>query len=60
MKCIKILYKAERVDEYTAVYFNLKRFSLVNQQIGREKGTMVMKKFIALIADQLDDEYENV
>ena len=60
MKCIKILYKAERVDEYTAVYFNLKRFSLVNQQIGRENGTMVMKKFIALIADQLDDEYENV
>ncbi|WP_303824044.1 bifunctional diguanylate cyclase/phosphodiesterase [Ruminococcus flavefaciens] len=60
MKCIKILYKAERVDEYTAVYFNLKRFSLVNQQIGRENGTLVMKKFIGLIAEQLDDEFENV
>lgn len=60
MKCVKLLCKAEHIDEYAAIYFNLKRFSLVNQQIGRENGTIVMKKFIGLISDILDDEYENV
>ncbi len=60
MKTVRVLCKAERIDEFTAVYFNLKRFSIVNQQIGRENGTRVMKKFIGMIDELLDHENEFV
>ena len=58
MKCAQILCKAGRIDQFTAVRFNFKHFSVVNQNIGRENGTLVMKKFIGLIDDLLDDENE--
>ncbi|HOA00064.1 bifunctional diguanylate cyclase/phosphodiesterase [Ruminococcus sp.] len=60
MKTVRQLCKEERIEDYTAVYFNLKRFSIVNQQIGRENGTRVMKKFISMIDDLLDHKYEFV
>ena len=60
MKTVRQLCKEERIEDYTAVYFNLKRFSIVNQQIGRENGTRVMKKFIGMIDDLLDHKYEFV
>ena len=60
MKTVRVLCKAERIDEFTAVYSNLKRFSIVNQQIGRENGTRVMKKFIGMIDELLDHENEFV
>ena len=58
MKCTHILCKAGQINQFTAVRFNLKRFSVVNQNIGRENGTRVMKKFISFIDDLLDDENE--
>ena len=58
MKCAQILCKAGQIDQFTAVRFNFKHFSVVNQNIGRERGTLVMKKFISLIDDLLDDENE--
>ena len=60
MKCGKRLCKAGTIANYTAVRFNLKRFSVVNQHIGRESGSLVMKKFIGYISDLLDDENESV
>lgn len=58
MKCAQILCKTRRIDQFTAVRFNLKHFSVVNQNIGRENGTLVMKKFINFIDNLLDDESE--
>ena len=58
MKCAWILCNSRRIDQFTVVRFNFKRFSAVNQYIGRENGTLVMKKFISLIDDLLDDENE--
>ena len=58
MKCAQILCRAGRIDQFTAVRFNLKHFSVVNQNIGRENGTLVMKKFVGFIDDLLDDEDE--
>ena len=58
MKCAQILCKTRRIDQFTAVRFNFKHFSVVNQNIGRENGTLVMKKFISFIDDILDDENE--
>ena len=60
MKCTQILCKKRRIDQFTAVRFNLKHFSVVNQNIGRENGTLVMKRFIGFIDDLLDDEDELV
>ena len=60
MKCAKRLCKSGKIDNYTAVRFNLRRFAVVNQHIGRESGSIVMKKFIGYIADLLDDENEAV
>ena len=58
MKCAQILCKKGQIDQFTAVRFNLKHFSVVNQNIGRENGTLVMKRFIGFIDDLLDDEDE--
>ncbi len=41
---------------FAAVYFNLKRFALINQQIGRERGTLVMRAFTHNLADMFDEE----
>ena len=60
MKNVRLLCRKERVDSFAAVRFNLKRFSIVNQQLGRENGTRVMKKFISCIEEILTDEYEAV
>ena len=60
MKCAQILCKTRRIDQFTAVRFNFKHFSVVNQNIGRENGTLVMKRFIGFIDALLDDEDELV
>ena len=58
MKCAPALCKTGRINQFVSVRFNLKHFSVVNQYIGRERGTLVIKRFIGLIDDLLDDENE--
>ena len=58
MKGTHILCKTGQIYQFTAVRFNFKHFSVVNQNIGRENGTLVMKKFISFIDDLFDDENE--
>ncbi|MCH5333150.1 MAG: GGDEF domain-containing protein [Agathobacter sp.] len=58
MRLAHTLCQTGQISQFTAVRFNLKRFSVVNQNIGRENGTLVMKKFIRFIDDLLDDENE--
>ena len=60
MKCTTPLCRTGQITQFTVVRFNLKHFSVINQNIGREYGTLVMKKFIELIAALLDDENELV
>ena len=60
MKNVRLLCRNERIDSFAAVRFNLKRFSIVNQQLGRENGTRVMKQFISCIDEILTEEYEVV
>ena len=52
MMLVRKLYKEEAIDGFAAIYFNLKGFSIVNQQIGRENGTRVMKRFIGIIEEE--------
>lgn len=60
MKNIRLLCKAECIDRFAAVRFNLKKFSVVNQQLGRENGTRVMKQFIKCIDEIFTEQYEVV
>lgn len=34
-----------KIGQYTVVYFNLRKFFIVNQLVGRDKGTIVMRNF---------------
>ena len=54
------LCKEEAIDGFAAVYFNLKSFSVINQQIGRENGTRVMMRFIGILEALTDCEEECV
>ena len=49
MKQAHILCKTGQIAQFTAVRFNLKHFSVVNQNVGRETGTLVMKKFVGFV-----------
>lgn len=51
------LCNSDKIIGYTAIYFNLKKFSVVNQQFGRKNGTKIMKQFIhELSKDFFEDE----
>lgn len=51
---------AGKIDQYGVCYFNLKRFSVINQNIGRPRGTVVMRRFISDLGAKLTDESEVV
>lgn len=55
MKNIGMLIESEQIEKYGACYFNLKRFSVINQNIGRERGTVVMRKYISQLKGKLSD-----
>lgn len=45
------------ISDYCASFFNLRHFSSVNQQVGREKGTEVMLSFLKILsADFTENE----
>lgn len=46
MKKANFLIAKGEIEKYGACYFNLRRFSVINQQIGRKKGTRVIRKFV--------------
>ncbi len=45
-----------RISEYGAGYFNLKRFSMINQQIGRDGATEIMEIFIEQLQERLAED----
>ncbi len=56
MKTCGMLIKAGSIGQYGAGYFNLKRFSNVNQQLGRDDATEVMLAFIKGLQKKLTEE----
>ena len=60
MKCVRILFRMGRINEFVAIRFNLKHFSVVNEYVGRDRGTQVMKIYIGMINDLFDDGNETV
>ncbi|MCR4888378.1 MAG: bifunctional diguanylate cyclase/phosphodiesterase [Ruminococcus sp.] len=55
-RTINELINTNTIIGYAAIYINLKRFSAVNLQLGREIGTKVMRRFIGSINDILKNK----
>lgn len=51
LRAMGMLIAKKEITQYGACYFNLKRFSLVNSQLGRKLGTEVMKTFVHGLQD---------
>ena len=49
IRFLEQLSSTNRLVGHTAVCFNLRRFSLVNQQLGRDLGDVVMRKYYLLL-----------
>ena len=56
MKNTNLMISRGEIINYAACYFNLRHFSVVNQQIGRGRATTVMGKFIRQLQDRLSDK----
>ncbi len=54
MKNLSMYISDGTISKYGACYFNMRRFSIVNQNIGRPKGTLVLKRFIKQLESKLD------
>lgn len=55
MKMLGMIIEQHTAQKYVAGYFNLKRFSVVNQRLGRKAGTRVMRLFIQGLQDKLTE-----
>lgn len=53
--CAKTIREG-RIGEYGAGYFNLKRFSMINQQVGRNSATEIMARFITELQERLAED----
>ncbi|MBR3736155.1 MAG: EAL domain-containing protein [Lachnospiraceae bacterium] len=55
MELIGRLSAQRRAQEFGYCYFNLKSFSLVNERVGRDKATDLMKAYVHQLMDKLRD-----
>lgn len=53
-KVINEIIEEGNIGKYGACYFDMKRVSMINDQLGRKTGTDVMKKYVNQLAEQLE------
>ncbi len=56
MRYIEQLNEKKRLGTHTAAYFNLRRFSQINQEIGRNAGDMVMRSYFTMLEEVIGDD----
>ena len=56
MQSLERLYQQGKIVNYTAMFLNLRRFSVINQQLGRRVGTLVMKRYAKAIESALSGD----
>ncbi len=56
MQSLARLYQQGRIGGFTAMFLNLKRFSVVNQQLGRKLGSLVMKRYVKTLEASLSGD----
>ncbi|MBR1863667.1 MAG: GGDEF domain-containing protein [Ruminococcus sp.] len=55
LRYLGVLHEREQLGGHTAICFNLKRFTAINQKLGRTRGTYVMRAFTNEIAAHLNE-----
>lgn len=55
-KTLDELIAAKQIENYVACRFDMKRFSVVNHQFGRETGTKILNKFIVRLQKGLGED----
>lgn len=53
MKLTSMLLRKGKITKYGVCVYNLRRFSVINQRIGRDNGTRVMKNYIKLLEEAM-------
>lgn len=49
MKCVGDCMNAGKIGQYAACFFNIRRMSIINSQIGRDNGTKLLKKYLTAL-----------
>lgn len=55
LRYLGVLHEKEELEGHTAICFNLKRFTAINNRLGRTRGTYVMRRFANEIAALLNE-----
>lgn len=55
LRYLGVLHEKEELEGHTAICFNLKRFTAINNRLGRTKGTYVMRRFANEVAALLNE-----
>ncbi|MBO7396218.1 MAG: EAL domain-containing protein [Ruminococcus sp.] len=56
MRYLELLNEKKQLGTHTAAYFNLRHFSQINQEIGRNAGDMVMRNYFTMLEEVIGDE----
>lgn len=55
-KVLETYIESRIADKYCACCFNMRRFSVVNQHVGRHNGTIILKKFVRRLEQLLNSD----
>jgi len=53
LKAVNEIINDGNIGKYGACYFDIKRVSIINDQLGRKIGTNIMKKYVTWLAEKL-------
>ncbi|MBP5363157.1 MAG: EAL domain-containing protein [Ruminococcus sp.] len=56
IRYIEQLNEKKKLGTHTAAYFNLRHFSQINQEIGRNNGDIVLKNYYVMLEEVIGDE----
>ena len=55
MKTVGRLIAMHCIGDYNCCRFNMQRFSTINLQVGRQKGTELMRRYVMMLQEKIDD-----
>lgn len=56
IRCLEQLNERKQLGTHTAVYFNLRHFSQINQEIGRNNGDIVIRNYYTMLEEVIGDD----
>lgn len=56
MRRVEEIIQQGEIHRYIACYFNLKHFSVINQKLGRDQGTNIMRLYASRLQEELGED----